>query len=303
MSKPTVLLLGVTGQLGNLIAQKLRSDKSISLRVCARDDKKLSRLRSEFEQAVKLDLDDPLTFGSALEGVDRAFLLTGYTFAMVTQSKTFVDAARKAKLQHLVHLGVFTPEFDCTDPHFAWHQMIEAYIKQSDIPWTFLHPNVFMQNLTGLFSLVNDGKVRWWCGHKPCGWIALEDVAQAAAKILSEGEKVHGSKEYWFSTECLTLTDIASTLSEVAGHTIKADPRQPSQVFDDFGIDEQHADPYFHGVKEFCQQVLDGRMSYIATVRDDMKLLFNRQGMTLREWATLHKAELIEAAVGKAAVR
>ena len=158
MSKPTVLLLGVTGQLGNLIAEKLRSDKSISLRVCARDDKKLSRLRSEFEQAVKLDLDDPRTFGSALEGVDRVFLLTGYTFAMVTQSKTFVDAARKAKVQHLVHLGVFTPEFDCTDPHFAWHQMIEAYIKQSGIPWTFLHPNVFMQNLTGLFSLVKDGK-------------------------------------------------------------------------------------------------------------------------------------------------
>jgi hypothetical protein len=114
---------------------------------------------------------------------------------------------------------------------------------------------------------------------------------------------VHGSKEYWFSTECLTLTEIARTLSEVAGHTIKADPRQPSQVFDDLGIDEQHADPYFHGVKEFCQQVLDGRMPYIATVRDDMKLLSNHPGMTLREWATFHKAELIGAAVGKAAVR
>ena len=113
---------------------------------------------------------------------------------------------------------------------------------------------------------------------------------------------MHGSKDYWFSTECLTLTDIARTLSEVSGHTNNADPRQPSQVFDDFGIDEQHADPYFQGVKEFCQQVVDGRMSYIATVRDDMKLLFSRPGMTLREWATLHKAELIEAAVGKAAV-
>jgi NAD(P)H dehydrogenase (quinone) len=115
---PVVLLLGVTGQLGKLIAQKLRNDKSITLRVCARDDNKLSKLRSEFEQAVKLDLDEPRTFESALEGVDRAFLLTGYTFGMVTQSKTFVDAARKANVKHLVQLGVFTPEFDCTDPHF-----------------------------------------------------------------------------------------------------------------------------------------------------------------------------------------
>ncbi len=64
---PVVLLLGATGQLGKLIAQKLRNDKSITLRVCARDDNKLSKLRSEFEQAVKLDLDDPRTFESALE--------------------------------------------------------------------------------------------------------------------------------------------------------------------------------------------------------------------------------------------
>ena len=122
----------------------------------------------------------------------------------------------------------------------------------------------------------------------------LEDVADAAAKILTEGEKVHSSKEYWFSTESLTLTDVARILSEVAGHPIKADPRQPGQVFEDFGMDEQRADPYFLGVKEFCQQVIDGRMAYIGNVRDDMKLLFNRPGMTLREWATLHKTEMID---------
>jgi len=237
MSKPTVLLLGVTGQLGNLIAEKLRSDKSISLRVCARDDKKLSRLRSEFAQAVKLDLDDPRTFGSALEGVDRVFLLTGYTFAMVTQSKTFVDAARKAKVQHLVHLGVFTPEFDCTDPHFAWHQMIEAYIKQSGIPWTFLHPNVFMQNLTGLFSLVKDGKVRFWCGDKPCGWIALEDVAEAAAKILTsqslDAKRQHLLKDgpHW-SAPAATLVLFEPTQVLVAG--LPAVPLGPQLYATDF---------------------------------------------------------------------
>jgi NAD(P)H dehydrogenase (quinone) len=59
-------------------------------------------------------------------------------------------------------------------------------------------------------------------------------------------------------------------------------------------MDEQRADPYFLGVKAFCQQVIDGRMAYIGNVRDDMKLLFNRPGMTLREWATLHKTELID---------
>src|SRR5260370_18610182 len=40
-----------------------------------------------------LDLDDARTFPAALEGIDRLFLLTGYTIAMVHQSKTLVDAA------------------------------------------------------------------------------------------------------------------------------------------------------------------------------------------------------------------
>jgi hypothetical protein len=55
--------------------------------------------------------------------------------------------------------------------------------------------------------------------------------------------------------------------------------------------------------KNSASRYWTGRMPYIATVRDDMKLLSNHPGMTLREWATFHKAELIGAAVGKAAVR
>jgi len=48
------------------------------------------------------------------------FLLTGYTVDMLVQSKTLVDAAKKAGVRHIVHQGVFG-QWDCTDPHFAWH--------------------------------------------------------------------------------------------------------------------------------------------------------------------------------------
>jgi hypothetical protein len=54
---------------------------------------------------VLLDLDEPRTFGAALSGVDRVFLLNGYSVEMLVQSKTLVDAARKAGVQRIVHLG------------------------------------------------------------------------------------------------------------------------------------------------------------------------------------------------------
>jgi uncharacterized protein YbjT (DUF2867 family) len=56
----------------------------------------VDELRAAGRDAVRLDLDDPSTFAHALHGVDRVYLLTGYTVAMLTQSKTLVDAAVKA---------------------------------------------------------------------------------------------------------------------------------------------------------------------------------------------------------------
>ena len=143
MNKPIVLVLGVTGQLGKLIADKICNTDAATLRVASRKKEQLETLKQKYGQAVYLDLDDPRTFPEALKNVDRLFLLTGYTVNMLVQSKAMVDASKKAGVKHSVHLGVFTPQFDCYDPHFAWHQMVEAYIKESGIPYTFLHPNVF----------------------------------------------------------------------------------------------------------------------------------------------------------------
>jgi hypothetical protein len=89
--------------------------KFMSASLPARPERCLA-LQQEGRDALLLDLDQPNTFAAALRGVDhRVFLLTGYTVAMLVQSKTFVDAAKKARVQHIVHLGVFG-HWDCTDP-------------------------------------------------------------------------------------------------------------------------------------------------------------------------------------------
>src|SRR3954447_12370976 len=149
--QPTVLVLGSTGQIGKMVVKELEKSANVQIRLRSRRPQDVERLRGEGKDAVHLDMDDPRTFALAMAGVDRLFLLTGYTVAMVTQSKTLVDAARKAGVRHIVHLGVFA-EWDCTDPHFAWHLLIESYIQASGLAWTHLHPNMFMENLLGLLA-------------------------------------------------------------------------------------------------------------------------------------------------------
>ena len=77
---------------------------------------------------------------------------------MLVQSKTLIDAAKRNGVKHIVHLGAFSLSHDDYTTVFVWHQMIEAYIRDSGIAWTNLHPNMFMQNFVG--HLVGQG---WSC--------------------------------------------------------------------------------------------------------------------------------------------
>ena len=90
---------------------------------------------------------------------------------------------------------------------------------------------------------------------------------------------------------------VAETLTEATGRKFTAAVRkadgfqnaaaQPSSVFEP---------AYAKGGFEFLEQVEDGRMAYIGSVRDDTKKLLDREPLLLRDWAQLHARELLKAA-------
>jgi NAD(P)H dehydrogenase (quinone) len=295
--QPRVLVIGATGQTGRLIAAEFdREPGQVRLRLAARKQADLDRMRAAGKDAVQFDLDDPQTFGTALFGVDRLFLLTGYTVDMLVQSKTLVDAAKKAGVRHIVHLGIFG-QWDCTDPHFAWHQMIEKYIEASGIAWTHLHPNVFMDNLLTFFA-PRGGTATVYFGEQRVGWIALKDLAAVAAAVLRDGPERHGGQEYWLSPEVLTGPQVAEILSDVLGTKIRCEMQSPevlAKIFAESGAMEKK---YGEGAIEFLRQVSDGRMGYIGTVRDDGPYVTGRPSTTLREWAGENRESLLRAVRG-----
>lgn len=294
--KPTVMVLGSTGQLGGLVASRLAGDTRVQLRVTSRREDQLSELKERFSaQAVLLDLDDPRTFASGLAGVDSLFLITGYTVDMLVQSKAVVDAAVRAGVHHIVHLSVFTARGDEYDPHLAWHQLVEAYIKVSGIDWTFLHPNCFMQNWTGFYGMVRNGIVRSYSEDNRLGWVALEDVAEAAAAILADPQP-HAGKDYWFSTEAANIAEIAQAASDVTGVQFIADVQSSDQFVPDLGVDRRTLDPYFLAVEQFYVQLNDGRLSYFADVIDDLPGLVGHGGTPIREWMSQHRDDLLALA-------
>jgi NAD(P)H dehydrogenase (quinone) len=106
-----LLVLGVTGQVGKLVAKNLRrSDAQFS--VGTRRKTNLEVLADQFGSSRYIDLDERRTFDEALKGVTGLFLLTAYTVDMLVQSKTLIDAAKRNDVNHVVHLGAFTRERD-----------------------------------------------------------------------------------------------------------------------------------------------------------------------------------------------
>src|SRR6266699_2802475 len=214
--KNRILVLGASGLTGGAIASTVdRGLADIEVVRAARKKEQVEAWKREGKQAVYLDLDDARTFPAALEGIDRLFLLTGYTIAMLHQSKTLVDAAADSGVSFIVHQGIFG-NGRSTDPHFAWHEMVERYIEGSGVSWTHLHPHMFMENLLSVFAL-RDGRLLWPAGDKATGWIAGEDLASVAAKVLIEGPAVHAGKGYWMSTDVLNGVQAAEILSDALG--------------------------------------------------------------------------------------
>jgi NAD(P)H dehydrogenase (quinone) len=293
--EPVVLVIGSTGQVGQLIAAEFdRSSEGVHVRYAVRKPEQIDALRAQGGDAVLLDLDDPRTFPAALAGTDRVHLLTGYTVAMLAQSKTLVDAAVKAGVEHIVHQGVFA-NWDVTDPHFAWHQMIESYIQASGVQWTHLHPNVFMDSLLRAPSLKDDAFTVYW-GDRRVGWIAPADIASVAVTVLRQGPKRHGGKNYWLSTEVASGPEVAAILSQAWGREIRCNVEGPDQFAELIADTVEGRELWYASANvEFARQVIDGRMGYIATVRDDVEIVTGRPSVSLREWAKSASEEVDNA--------
>ena len=295
---PRVLVLGATGRTGAVVVKTLEAmpDQAVAVRA-SRDPAMVDRWNKEGKQAAHIDLDDADTFPGALDDIDRVFLMTGYTSSMNHQAKTLVDAAEDAGVSFLVHLGVFS-DGRSTDPHFAWHELVERYIAGSRLAWANVHPHVFMENLLGINRL-REGQLVWPMGDKQVGWIASDDIAAVAAKVLAEGPETHADKNYFLSTDLLNGAQVAEVLTAALGREIPARVLNPDDLLRMVEAGESVApanmdSAYAASTLIWARQTYQGRMDYSAVTTNTVQDLLGREPTHLASWATAHRQELID---------
>ena len=225
--KPTVLITGATGQIGGDTLRNLLADDSITLVAAVRSAAKAKPFEALGIRTVMLDFDKEETLAPALQGIDRALLVTGYTVDMLRQSKAFLDQAKKAGVQHIVHLGACGRD-DTTIGHWAWHQFVERYIEWCGFSFTHLRPECFMQNLLSYdgTQAVKNGVIEQYTGDAHFSWVDGEDVARVAAQTLLHPQK-HGGKTYRLGYDVQSYGDIAAIMTRVLGQPFRYDAQSP----------------------------------------------------------------------------
>ncbi len=298
-TSPRILILGSTGRIGQAVIAALeQTSDSHQIVYASRNRDQVETWQREGKDAVYLDLDDPRTFAEALRGVDRLYLATGYTIHMVHQSKTIVDAAADAGVKFIVHLGIFG-NGRMTDPHFAWHEMVERYIEGSGVSWSHIHPHFFMDNLLTTTPVVN-GTFHWFMGDKRVGWIAGEDIAAVAARVLAEGPEKHAGKQYWLSTEVLNGSEAAAEIAQALQQKVECAVMTPDDLVALIASGALQPPPnieanYAASMIEWARQTYDGRMDFGAVTTPTAEELLGRKPLPLRTWVERNSQAVLEA--------
>ena len=218
MPRP-ILLTGASGNVGREVRVSLRA-RGAAVRLATRDGR--ADDLSDDENAVRLDLRDPATFGAAVEGCGALFLLRPPAIADTRATLVpLVDAARAAGVGQVVFLSVAGAGRNPLVPHHA----VERHLQDGPGAWTILRPGFFAQNIGTAYraDVVQDDRLYVPAGRGRVAFVDLRDVGEVAARALLAPEDFAGQALTLTGPEAVTFDDVAALLSAATGRAVRYD--------------------------------------------------------------------------------
>ncbi|MCV9929792.1 SDR family oxidoreductase [Flavobacterium sp. LS1R49] len=288
---PKILITGATGQVGTKTIDFLLSNKDIEIIAAVRSLEKAAYFTAKGIATVILDFDDESTHLPAFAGIDRILIITGYTVDMLRQSKALIDNAKKAAIQHVVHLGACGRD-DTTVAHWAWHQFIERYIEWSGFSYTHLRPESFMQNVLsyGGKKAIENGVINAYVADARMSWVDIDDVAQVAALALAHPE-LHAGQTYRLGYDAITFDEMAALMTSIIGKPFHYEPLSP-EVFLQSMIDSGAEMAYMSCVYDHWKRYAAGTIPGADDTFDNFYEITGKQPTKWADFIEKHKTEL-----------
>ena len=134
-----------------------------------------------------------------------------------------LEVARSAGVEHFVYHSVLHPQTEKMPHH--WQKLrVEERLFESGLAHTILQPAAYMQNILAYWNRIRDEGV-YAVPYAPSarvGMVDLEDVAEAAAVVLTE--KGHGGATYELAgPDILSPTEVAHLLGTHLGRPVRVE--------------------------------------------------------------------------------
>jgi uncharacterized protein YbjT (DUF2867 family) len=277
-----ILVTGATGNVGGDVLHGLL-ELGVPVRAAVTDLVRARTTLPENAELVRFNFTDPSTFGTALEGVSRVFLMRPPTMGDPKVFQPFLEALKARNIEQVVFLSLLGAQGNPVVPH----RKLELAIEKLEIPHVFLRPSFFLQNLstTHLQDILERNDLFVPAGNGRTSFIDARDIAAVAVRALTVSHIVNGGIDLTGS-EALTYSEVAEIFSQVLGrHITFSDPAALH-----FGREMRK-----RGMKSAFVNIMiliytTNRLGLAARVTNDVERILGRKPLTVGDFVRDFKA-------------
>jgi len=192
----------------------------------------------------------------------------------------------ECNIEHVVFLSLMGVEKNPIPPHGK----IEKYIKKVDLPYTFIRPGFFMENLIHPHGkdIKDSQKLIVPAGKSKTNFIAAKDIGQVIAKCLLNKDQHIAQAHTLTGDYAYTYHEVADVLSEVLNKEIIY--TKPSLLSYRKHMIKLGFDKKYVNVTVFLYI-----MTRLGTAKDKtatVQKILNRKPTSLKEFLVEHQDEL-----------
>ena len=218
-----ILVTGAAGKTGRALIRRLAARGAPTRAFVRRSEQREPARRLGASEVVEGDLRSRADVAAALSGVGAIYLICPNVHPEeIGIGRTLVAAARAAGVSRIVYHSVLHPQIEVMPHHWA-KMRVEELLFESGLDYTIVQPAPYMQNVLGQWRGIRDSgvyRVPYRLDSRVV-MVDLEDVAEAAARVLTEAGHVGATYELC-GPGLLDQRQIAAALGRGLGRTVRA---------------------------------------------------------------------------------